>query len=289
MLTIGHIDYMNTLPVFFYFDPDALWPGAPLAVRIVRSTPAELNRLMREGQVDIGPMSSFAYGLDPDRYVLLPSLSVSAYGPVGSIFLFAHRPLHTYRAPHVALTNRSATSVHLAKIILETFMHLQPTYETVEPNLPAMLASADVALMIGDEAIVAHRNGRRYYAYDLGELWRTYTGAWMTFAVWGVRREAVAAHEELVWAVHRAFIHSKWRTRHDPRPLVEAAKARLGGTDAEWYRYFEGLSHELDHPQREGLKRYFAYAAEHRFLPQMPEIEILEPPVTVGLAVGAER
>ncbi|MBE3562765.1 MAG: menaquinone biosynthesis protein [Hydrogenibacillus schlegelii] len=281
MLTVGHIDYMNTLPVFYYFDPAAI-PG----VRVVRSTPAELNRRMREGTVDIGPMSSFAYGLDADRYVLLPHLSVSAYGAVGSIFLFSHRPLHTLARPHVLLTTRSATSVQLLKILLERHLGLRPTYAWAEPDLEAMLGRGDAALLIGDEAMLAFRENRRYYVADLGELWRRYTGQWMTFAVWGVRREALAEDPEGVARVYRAFLRSKARTKADPTPLVRAAKARLGGSDAEWYRYFAGLSHELDRPQLEGLRRFFAEAAAMGALPRVPEIAFATLPPVYGRAAG---
>ncbi|WP_338130383.1 MqnA/MqnD/SBP family protein [Cohnella ginsengisoli] len=88
-IRIGRIDYTNVWPVFHHFEPEQL----RCAPKLVRAMPAELNRRLREGAIDMAAISSFAYGLNSEDYVLLPNLSVSARGPVQSILLFLKSPL----------------------------------------------------------------------------------------------------------------------------------------------------------------------------------------------------
>lgn len=270
MLRLGQIDYTNTLPFFYYFDRDA-FP----ALDVIKTSPAELNRKMQSGEVDMGPMSSFAYAKQADDLLLFPGLSVSSYGPVGSIFLFAHRPLHTYREPSVVLTDRSATSVVLAKIILEKFFHLSPHYETAPPDLDTMMLRHDVALLIGDEALRAYRTNRSFYTYDLGDLWRSYTGQWMTFALFAVRKRVYEAQRASVERIFKALRDSKWQHLSDPEPLVRYVASTYGGDRAFWYQYFLGLAHDFAEEQRSGLLFYYQEAVSLGLLERVPTFSFI--------------
>ena len=271
LLTLGQIHYTNTLPFFFYFDVNRL----PVPLDVIKTSPAELNRKMKNNVVDMGPMSSFAYADQADHLLLFPDLSVSSYGPVGSIFLFSHRPLHTYREPSVVLTDRSATSVVLAKIILEKYLRLIPHYETAPPDLEAMMRGHDVALLIGDEALTAYRTNRMFYTYDLGDLWRTYTGHWMTFALFAVRKSVFEAHAHHVYRIYEALARSKWRHLSDPEPLVRFVASAHGGSLAFWRHYFDGLSHDFGEEQRSGLLYYYQEATSLGFLERVPTLSFL--------------
>lgn len=82
---IGKISYTNSWPVYHYFDPSSL----SFPAEMVSEVPAVLNRGMAAGDIHVGALSSFAYAAASDRLLLLPGLSVSADGPVRSIFLFS--------------------------------------------------------------------------------------------------------------------------------------------------------------------------------------------------------
>jgi len=271
VLRLGQIDYTNTLPFFYYFDRDAF----PFALDVIKTSPAELNRKMQSGEVDMGPMSSFAYAKQADHLLLFPDLSVSSFGPVGSIFLFSHRPLHTYREPSVVLTDRSATSVVLAKIVLERFFHLLPHYETAAPDLETMMLRHDVALLIGDEALTAYRMNRSFYTYDLGDLWRSYTGQWMTFALFAVRKSVYETQRASVDRIFKALRDSKWRHLSDPEPLVRYVQSSYGGDRAFWYQYFNGLEHDFSEEQRSGLLLYYQEAVSLGLLERVPTFSFI--------------
>lgn len=271
MLRIGKIDYTNTFPVFHYFSLDD-FRGE---VEMIPQVPAVLNRAMREGGVDLGPISSFAYGENDRHYLLLPDLSVSAFGPVGSIFLFTKEPLDGMKRMRVALTNTSATSVNLLKIILHRYYHMEAAYETLPPDLAGMMETHDAALLIGDDALRAVWGKNPYHAYDLGGLWHRFTGKWMTFAVWAVREEAYEENKLLLQQVYASFVASKERSKHEILPIIRTAQERAGGSEEDWRRYFAGLSHDLGPFQLDGLMTYYEYAWEMGLLSHRPEIRLV--------------
>jgi chorismate dehydratase len=257
-LRIGRIDYANVWPVFHHFDPASLRHPAEQ----VSAMPAVLNRELREGDIDLAAVSSFAYGASSASYYLLPDLSVSALGAVQSILLFMKSPLEKVVRGRIALTTTSATSVNLLKIIMTKFYGGDPVYEDAEPSLEKMLDRADAALLIGDHAIRASWSNPGYRVLDLGEVWHLWTGHWMTFALWAVRKETADARPAEVMSVYEGLLDSKRRTAADAESLVEKAVRQIGGTPAYWRGYFRNLHHDFGPEQQAGLQLYFRYARE---------------------------
>jgi len=257
-IRVGIYPYTNCWPVFYHFDPSSL----RAAVEPVRDMPAALNRRLAAGEIDVAAISSFAYGQHADRFCLLPGLSVSALGRVNSILLFLKSPLDQVLRGRIAVTTTSATSVALLRIIMEKFWGGSPTYEYAEPSLEHMLERADAALLIGDHAIRASWQPHGCRVLDLGEVWHLWTGHWMTFAVWAVRRETAETRPEEVAEIYSALLASKERSLRDPVPLVERAVAEIGGEAAYWHGYFANLCYDFGQAQMKGLKLYFRFARE---------------------------
>ncbi|MBB6635388.1 menaquinone biosynthetic enzyme MqnA/MqnD family protein [Cohnella thailandensis] len=258
LIRIGRIDYANVWPVFHGFDEKKLDCDA----EVVYGMPAELNRKLREGEIDVAAISSFAYGMNSDDYLLLPDLSVSAAGAVQSLLLFLKSPLEKVRFGKIMMSSTSATTVNLLKIVMERFYGGKPEYEAAEPNLHAMLESADAALLIGDHAIRASWENHGYRVLDLGEIWRLWTGLGMTFAVWAVRRDAAKRHPDAIASIYRELASCKRRNLADREPIVREAVRRIGGTPDYWNGYFDGLSHDFGPSEQAGLNLYFQYARE---------------------------
>lgn len=270
ILRIGQIKYTNTLPVYFYFDQKRFEDK----IDFTQQVPAQLNQAMAKGEIDVGPISSFSYAEHEDQYLVLPDLSVSAKGRVRSIYLFSKKPIEELQEAKIALTNTSATSINLLKVVLEKFLNFSVTYEMCQPVLEEMMTKADAALLIGDEALLAYRTNTRYLVYDLAELWYRYTGHFMTFALWTVRKEAIRQHASLLREVHEAFLDSKEKSLQYLDIMVDYVLTQFGGDTATWLEYFRGLTYEFGPEQRRGLEYYFACAAD---------IGLLAKPVTVSL------
>jgi chorismate dehydratase len=270
VIRIGKIKFTNVWPIFHFFPLHRMQPF----VRFEEQVPTQLNRAMKAGEVDMGPISSFAYGDNFKNYLLYPDLSVSARGRVNSILLFHRDPLEKVAHGRIALPTTSAASVHLLKIILEKFYGGNPTYDYAAPSLGEMMAQHDAALLIGDDAIRASWANHGYHVTDLGEEWLRQTGQWMSFAVWAIRKETAEAYPELVRDIFEAFVESKRRSLEDPEGMIRDAVEAIGGTETYWRRYFDGLCYDFGPPQWQGLQLYYDYAWELGFLPDKVPLQI---------------
>jgi chorismate dehydratase len=273
-IKLGRISYTNAWPVFHHFDPDAL----SVPTELHSDMPATLNRKLRAGDIDMAAISSYAYGVSSESYYVLPNLSVSSFGRVQSILLFLKSPLEKVLHGTIALTITSATSVNLLKIIMEKFYGGKPTYVEAEPSLEDMLEHADAALLIGDHAIRASWLNHGYRVLDLGDVWNIWTGQWMTYALWAVRKETVSRHPEAVREIYESLLASKRRSYGDFGPLVEKAIGQIGGTSDYWHRYFGALRHDFGPEQQSGLRLYFQYAKELGLIADEPRLEELPLP-----------
>jgi chorismate dehydratase len=195
---------------------------------------------------------------------------VSALDEVKSILLFHRKPIDQLSHATIALTNASATSVNLLKIILKKFYAITPTYVTMQPNLDEMLVEAEAALLIGDDALTAAASltDSSIQVTDLATLWRERTGFGMTFAVWAVREKVALQSPEKIKALYQAFIASKEKGLTDLQPIVDRAVTTLGGSRAEWDTYFRTLTYDFDADLQRGLSYYFELCHEQGLLPR---------------------
>lgn len=277
MIKLGKINYANVLPVYYHFPEESFQNK----IQVISEIPAELNRKMSIGELDAGPISSFAYALHQDQYMLLPDLSVSSKGKVRSIFLFSKRPIQELSGCSIALTSSSATSVALLKVIIKEFFKVDVTYQMMEPNLKAMLEQHEAALLIGDDAIRAKWENQLPYIYDLGELWHEHTGKIMTYAVWVVQRKVAETHSDFFEELCSAFSLSKERQRQNIEPIVEKAERMYGGTPSFWREYFLGLSYDLTQEHIDGLQTFYTLAHQLGLLDDPCQVEIWQPNKTV--------
>ncbi|MUT65480.1 ABC transporter substrate-binding protein [Paenibacillus sp. NEAU-GSW1] len=271
-LTVGRIDYANAWPLFHHLS----LPNNGPSIEIVSRVPAVLNRMLQEGEIGVSAISSFAYGLHYDDYLLLPQLSVGSEGDVNSILLFLKEPIDKVKPERIAVTTASATSVNLLKIIMSNYYGIHPQYESAEPDLDRMLEQADGALLIGDPAIHASwRENTGLHVIDLGGLWNRWTGLAMTYAVVAVRKEAAEAAPQALRLLYDAMLASKEQSTSDLQPLIRKACDVLGGDEAYWRNYFTSLQFDFGPKQQEGLALYFKYANELGLLDREVDIRFM--------------
>lgn len=253
---VGHIQFLNCLPLYH----GLVHSAAVLDLELTKGTPTELNRLLLDGALDVGPISSVEYLRHADRLVLLPDVVVAADGPVRSITLTSRRPVEDLDGATVALANTSATSVALLDLLLAERWGVKVETFSCPPNLPRMLDEADAALLIGDDALRAtyeslHDDGG-LLTYDLGAEWQRHTGMPMVFAVWGVRRDWAARHPELVAGVHAGFRRSLEHSRTHV-DTIAAEAARWESFDVGFLAsYFRGLEFRFGAREQTGLVEF---------------------------------
>lgn len=259
-IRLGQVDYLNCLPVYYAFEQGRL----DVPVELVKGPPTRLNGLFLRGDLEVTPISSIEYARHPERCLILPGLSISSDGRVGSIFLISKVPVTELDGGRVCLPDTSATSVVLLKILFQHYYHVDARFETTPPDLELMLARADAGLLIGDEAMKAcvavRRAGAPVTVVDLGEVWKEFTGERMVFAVWAVRRDFAAAHPEEVAALTAALYRAREIGREEQAAVLDQARRRTGLPRDVVEEYFTLVRHDFDADYQRGLLTFYDYA-----------------------------
>jgi chorismate dehydratase len=256
---IGMVNYINTAPVYEEWKTMTLDPEW----QVTTAPPSTLNRLLAEDKLDLGMVSCYEYAARPDKYGILADLSISANGPVGSVFLFSTVPPDQLSGKLVLLTGQSATSVALVKIVLEKFFHIQPRYamgdilteRNYEKKISAILAIGDDALRLKIKNIYPHK-------LDLAEVWRKNTGLPFVFAVFAVREEFIRTHPETLEKVWQTLIDCRDRGRSRLQEICRQVAPRIPMDFDSCYEYLQQIQHNLGPEHQRALELFFTFLIE---------------------------
>jgi chorismate dehydratase len=244
---IGVVSYMNAKPLTW-----ALEHGQVPGVEVVLDVPSKLADELRAGRLDAAMLSSVVALREPRFRILAGAGCLAADGPVQSVLLFSK--VHIPQIRSVALDTSSITSVALTRILLEQLHGLRPTYDHHPPDLPAMLADHDAALMIGDPGLAQYFRGEdplaAYDVLDLGRAWRDWTGLPFVFAAWLARDEV---NDGLEAILREARELSKRQV-----PAIAAAEAaRLNLPEGVCRFYLDHvMRYDLGEREQAGLARF---------------------------------
>ena len=269
---LGHIAFLNVLPLTY-----ALAHGAAEGLDILRATPAQLNGRLEAKHLDVSGVSSITYARHADDLVLLPDVCIASDGDVRSVLLVSRVPAEEIGTQRVLLSDKSASSHALLKIILRRRYHAVPQYEThaLTPDDPVPEGAA-ASMFIGDDALeLYHRPPEGIYIYDLAREWKQLTGARMVFGVWAAARSFAAAYPEELRMVHgriaAAFRH--WDTVKEAAIGAVLSDGRF--TRAQLTEYLgRAVVWQLDAETLAGLRLFYQYAAEDGLIPLAPQIEL---------------
>jgi chorismate dehydratase len=266
-LKISAISYLNTAPLMWDFEHGKR-PEFDLSYTI----PSACAQALAEGSADIGIIPAAAYTTIPDL-VIVPDVAIAARREVRSILLVSKVSVEKVRT--VALDTSSMTSVALTKVLFAKWMGGTREYIPMAPQLDAMLAHCDAALLIGDPALQVNRT--QYVTLDLAEEWIRKTGKAFVFAFWAIRRASLAGKNEK--AIAAAFRESRDHGL-DPANLAITVRdwsQRLSLPESTIRAYLaENIHYSLDGPCLEGLALFYKYAAEIGALPSAPKLLFLK-------------
>ena len=265
---LGRISYLNVLPIYFALENIFGENG----FRLVRGTPAELNALMRRGEIDLGSISAMEYGRTAEDYLLLPDLSISSRGPVGSVLLLSRVPFPQLDGRTIKVSAASASGAALLKVLLAKLFRVRPEYRR-GPLEPESWPEVAAVLAIGDEALRLKQAGVLPYELDLGAAWQELTGLPFVFGVWAVRRDFARWQPEAAAVLHRLLLKSRDWGLGALADLSRLAAPSFGMAPAEILAYFQQLDYALDSDHQRGLATFFQYLTDLGELPAAPDLE----------------
>lgn len=254
---LGAVGYLNARPLVYALDRE---PRFDLRYDI----PSECARLLHAHEIDVGLIPSIEYLRGPQPYVFVPGPAVTSRGPVASVAIYTRVEPADIRT--IAMDTSSRTSVALSTVLLKRVFGASPEAEPMAPDLDAMLARADAALIIGDNALFLNPQSPQTAAgnprsaiqkLDLGELWTAETGLPFVYAVWAGWAGAMRADDV------RALQRARDAGVADVDGVARAYYPEDAGRQAVARAYLrDNIRYYLGRDELEGLQTFYRYAAE---------------------------
>lgn len=266
-MRIGRIPYINCYPVYGAIDRGIVSVDGML----VDGVPTVLNARIASGGLDVSVVSAVEYARDSARYLLLPDLAISCDGPVRSVMLFSRIPAHELAGRRVIVSRSSMTSVALLELLFENVWDARPVFVPGDAEVSDLgrldTEDHDARLVIGDAALLLGSAGASAgypHSYDLGDMWKNWTGLPFVFAVWVARRDIPV---EAALRVHSSLIASRnWGLENLATLAGQAASAT--GVDIDiCSEYLIGLDYGLSYPHLAGLTEFYRRLVERGRVP----------------------
>jgi len=277
---LGAVGYLNARPLVY-----GLERSPRFAVRF--DVPSMCAVLLHNGGIDVGLIPSIEYLRGPSDagpYRIVPDLAIASRGAIASVALYTTRPISDVRS--IAVDTSSRTSIALVGVLCARLFKIQPAIESTGPDVTAMLASCDAALLIGDNALLLDHTTVRLKAdttydktprgvrlqpdlgvtpvevgavekIDLGEAWTRMTGLPFVYAFWAGRAGALTPGD--VDALQRARDAGVARPDEIAREYFRGAPDRQA-IGARYLR--DNTKYHLGDEERAGLELFYRYAAE---------------------------
>ena len=247
-IRLGAVVYLNARPLTWALDQSS----SPWQVRY--DVPSVCAELLHDGHVDLGLIPSIEYLRGPD-YRLVPGVGIGSRGEIATVALYTRTPIGGIRT--IALDTSSRTSVALTRVLCGKRFGIAPEFVPHRPDLAAMIARSDAALLIGDPAFDANHEALGLEKIDLGAEWTALTGLPFIYAAWTGRPDALGPGD----------VEALQRAQEEGVAAIDAIAAEYGRGDdrvtrraARYLR--DNVKYALGPEEAAGLQLFLDYAAD---------------------------
>ena len=261
-IRIGAVGYLNARPLTWALD------RAPDKWDVRYDVPSVCASLLHSGQVDLGLIPSIEY-LHGADYRLVPAVGIGSTGPIASVALYTRTPVE--RIATIALDTSSRTSVALIRVLCRHWFGIDPEFVAHGPDLAAMTARYDAALLIGDPAFDAQHESLGLDKIDLGEAWTRMTGLPFVYAAWTGRPGIVGP--EQVRALQEAQLEG---LRNRQAIAEEYGRGRPEVTARALVYLRDNVRYGLGPDAAAGLQRFLDAAADLGLAPARRPLQFYE-------------
>lgn len=266
---VGHIHFLNILPLTWSFAH-----GGNRGLHLVPGVPAELNRELLAGRLDVSGISSIIYAQGDESLVILPDICVRTDKEVTSILLVTKKPLEEIRDDRIILTAKSATSHCLLKIILKEGYDASPNYYVrhIVPQNPVPDDAAG-SLFIGDDALwLYHHRREDLHYYDLGAEWHKLTGLGMVYSLWTANRTFAKESPEKLQLVYERLVRGMAEGIVNKYATIESVREEKDFTFQQLEEYLQVIRWDLKEEHLEGLALFYRKAHELNLINHVPKL-----------------
>ncbi len=256
---LGVVSFLNTHPLVHALETGRI--GHRFA--FTYDVPSRCAERLHNRETDVALIPSIEIARGPDPYCIVPEVSISSRGTVGSVLLLYRKDPADIRT--LALDVNSRTSTILSRLVLRKQYRCTPEIFHHPPDADRMLERADAAVIIGDAALAL--DTRRYRVLDLGEAWTVLTGLPFVYACWTGRHDALNPSQT------RQLIQAKALGIREI-PLIAATYASAHPRTTGFYADYLGnkIRYDFGGVEQEGLNRFYRYAFEMGWIGNIPQL-----------------
>ena len=268
-LKVGWIDYANCTPLLLQMAERL----SEEPVSLIHGVPAQLNRSLATGEIDICISSSIEYARHSGEYAVLPAHCIGSDGAVMSVLLLSSRPVNEIEGGTVLVTRESATSVLLLRILLERHWGVRDVvFEDAPSEWQEAVSSGLPVLLIGDFALKAAMGGYMPFCYDLGEEWKRFSGLPFVYALWQINLSSVAGKHAALssFASLLEGARDMMEQRIDELALAASEKSWMGREHLA--EYWRSITYNLDESHIKGLMHYYGNESQMGLAPPVDSI-----------------
>ncbi|MEW5767969.1 MAG: aminofutalosine synthase MqnE [bacterium] len=289
---VGKINYLNAVPFYLYLADPGFY-SLPLS-------PRQMGELAREGIVEAGPFSLVDYFSLESEFQLMDfcigakdqarSVILFSERPIkeleGAKIGITTETTTSVQLLELLLKKRYGLQFQWERLSeggINDWPHQkgQPLKlddrpagapkskpETRQPasGCPELETYYEAVLLIGDKALRKAKYGRRktkggfIYHYDLGRLWREWTGLPFVFAIWAARESLPETiRSELQFRLEQSL---KVVEGHLGQAIL-GYRHRLGLEENEVVEYLKGFSYRLGDKEREAIRTFRSLYQEY--------------------------
>jgi predicted solute-binding protein len=279
VVRLGAVSYLNTRPLVYglaepHPAPSTLHSAPALSTQhpapststsfdLRFDVPAVCAELLANGAIDLGLVPSITYAAG---HRAVPGVSIASEGPVASVALYTRKPIREIRT--LALDTSSRTSVALTRILCRTRFEIAPAFVPHAPDLAAMLAACDAALLIGDPALFVDHRALGAEKIDLGATWTDLTDLPFVWAFW-VGRDGAPVTPEVVERLQAARDAG---VSHSDAVGDAYAPGDVGRQTVARRYLRDNIQYGLTDRMLEGLRLYYREAAASGLIAAAPDL-----------------
>jgi len=248
---VGKIPFLNSVPFYANMENRVF--------KILPVVPRRMGLLAEQLQVDAGPFSLMDYFRLEDSMDLM-GWCIASRDQVKSVMLFSKEGWRDLEGKRIAITDDTATSVKLLRILLEKKYGVNATFERLHAGVNDY-SDYDAVLLIGDEALRRNKYGLHGFelVYDLAREWYDWQKLPFVFAVWAIRR-TISADARLM--LEQSISRSLATSEADFVAVAGVHGRTIGLTDRETQEFLEGFSYRLGGREIEAMARFRQLVAE---------------------------
>jgi aminodeoxyfutalosine synthase len=249
---IGKIPYLNSVP--FY----AHWENSPRS-RMLPIVPRRMGMLSKKGQLDAGLFSLMDYFEQEDALELM-GWCIATRDQVKSVMLFANDGWRELDGKTIGITDDTATSVRLLKVLLEKKYGVRARFERLHAGVNDY-SRYDAVLLIGDEALRRNKSGLDGFelVFDLAKEWYEWQKLPFVFAVWAMKK---TLPQERKTELKQMIAASLAKSEEDSSAIGILHGASLGLRAEETQEYLAGFNYRLGEREMEAMRKFAELAEE---------------------------